>query len=347
MNQGNSDIDFVVTWVDGNDPDWQKEKSSYLKMENEEAWSDWVAGGMRYRDWGLLKYWFRGVETCAPWVRKIHFVTWGHIPSWLDISNPKLNIVRHEDFIPIEYLPTFNSNTIELCMHRISGLSDKFVYFNDDMYLLKEQVKESFFKNGLPRDFAGLDLGTITRYNINYRPYNAMVINDHFSKNTVIKHNLSKWINFKYGLRCNFRTLLLMPWSQFSSIQRDHLPCNYLKSTLDEVWKVEHDELHQTCLHRFRGFKEVNHWLFRDWQRVTGKFIPIHPILNGVFSCGPSDDRALREKIYNIIINKKISMICLNDYCEDEKSSEIWVKTLTDAFEKRFPKRSSYELEGI
>ena len=75
--------------------------------------------------------------------------------------------------------------------------------------------------------------------------------------------------------------------------------------------------------------------------------LPIHPILNGVFSCGPNDDRALREKIYNIIINKKIPMICLNDYCEDENSSEIWVKTLTEAFERRFPKRSSYELEGI
>ena len=95
MNHGNNDIDFVVTWVDGNDPNWQNEKSLYLKKENDAAWSDWVAGGMRYRDWGLLRYWFRGVETCAPWVRKIHFVTWGHIPAWLDVSNPKLNIVRH------------------------------------------------------------------------------------------------------------------------------------------------------------------------------------------------------------------------------------------------------------
>ena len=48
-------------------------------------------GVNRYRDWNNLRYWFRGVEKFAPWVRKIHFVTWGHIPDWLDTTNPKIN----------------------------------------------------------------------------------------------------------------------------------------------------------------------------------------------------------------------------------------------------------------
>ena len=80
----NGPIDFVMIWVDGNDPEWRKEKSKYdgkvVTASNSEV---------RYRDWDNLQYWFRGVEKFAPWVNKIHFVTWGHLPEWLDTTNPK------------------------------------------------------------------------------------------------------------------------------------------------------------------------------------------------------------------------------------------------------------------
>ena len=75
------DIDFVVTWVDMNDPEWQKEFSKYSGDRNN------IRNGVseaRFRDYGFLKYWFRGVEKFAPWVRKIHFVTSGQKPEWLD-----------------------------------------------------------------------------------------------------------------------------------------------------------------------------------------------------------------------------------------------------------------------
>ena len=123
-------IDFIITWVDGNDDNWQKEKSKYNPNGGENCKS-------RYRDWEQLKYWFRAVEKYAPWVNKIHFVTWGHLPEWLNTDHPKLNIVNHKDFIPEEYLPVFNSVAIEIHMHRIKGLSDKFVYFCDDFYLMQ------------------------------------------------------------------------------------------------------------------------------------------------------------------------------------------------------------------
>ena len=55
---------------------------------------------IRYRDWDNLQFWFRGVEKFAPWVNKIHFVTYGHLPKWLNVNNKKLNIVNHKDFMP-------------------------------------------------------------------------------------------------------------------------------------------------------------------------------------------------------------------------------------------------------
>ena len=73
-------------------------------------------------------------------------LTHGHLPKWLNINNPKLNIAKHSDFIPKEYLPTFSSHSIELNLHRIEGLVERFVYFNDDMFLLRPVKRELFLQ---------------------------------------------------------------------------------------------------------------------------------------------------------------------------------------------------------
>lgn len=168
-------IDFVITWVDGADPKWLKEKKKYLPETDTDP--------KRFRDWDLLKYWFRGVETFAPWVNKIHFITWGHLPEFLNVDHPKLNIVNHADYLEENYRPTFNSNAIELSMHKIQDLSEHFVYFNDDTFLVKEVEKEHFFKNGLPRDVAILNPIVPKNYNSisNVMLNNISVINEHFS----------------------------------------------------------------------------------------------------------------------------------------------------------------------
>ena len=98
-----NEIDFVILWVDGNDPAWREEFVRTRQAENDDA------SEIRYRDWRNLHYWFRSAERFAPWVRKVHFITWGHLPAWLRRDHPKLHIVNHRDFIPAEYLPTFLS----------------------------------------------------------------------------------------------------------------------------------------------------------------------------------------------------------------------------------------------
>ncbi len=89
-------IDFVIIWVDGSDVSWQKEKASFSGEDKRPS---------KYRDWGLLRYWFRGVETFAPWVNRVHFVTCGHLPEWLNTEHPKLHVVKHADFIPGNIFP--------------------------------------------------------------------------------------------------------------------------------------------------------------------------------------------------------------------------------------------------
>ena len=159
-------IDFVIAWVDGGDPAWQRERDRYGKMgektaaeetgEREKSGVAYDTRDVRYRDWDCLRFWFRSVEQNAPWVHKIYFVTWGHVPKWLNGNHPKLEIVRHEDYIPGEFLPTFNSHTIELNFHCIPGLSEQFVYFNDDMFLLQQVSPGQFFRDGKPLDMLAL-----------------------------------------------------------------------------------------------------------------------------------------------------------------------------------------------
>ena len=114
------DIDFVITWVDMDDAKWQVDFAKY--SGNKGNTKNGVSEA-RFRDYGFLKYWFRGVEKFAPWVRKIHFITCGQKPEWLDTTNPKINLVDHKDYIPIQFLPTFNSVVIEYYLHKIPDLA--------------------------------------------------------------------------------------------------------------------------------------------------------------------------------------------------------------------------------
>src|SRR5699024_4961874 len=191
--------------VDGNDPEWQKEKMLYDESNKGDK------RNIRFRDWDNLQYWFRGVEKYANWVNKIHFVTWGHVPEWLNTEHPKLNVVKHEEYIPERYLPTFSARPIEINLHRIPGLSEKFVYFNDYMFLLNKLTPEDFFIKGKPCDTAALDIA-VKRDEVHATSvFNSLlIINKHFNKKDSIKNNFGKWYNFKNGYPA-IKTLLLTP----------------------------------------------------------------------------------------------------------------------------------------
>ena len=143
------EIDCVILWVDGADEKWKKRKDFYSR-EFVEFQQD--AGDDRFRDWDTLRFLYRGLDKFAPWFRRIYLVTDRQVPAWLNLNDNKIYVVDHREFIPEEYLPTFNSHTIEMNLHRIKGLSEYFVYFNDDMFLLNRVEPQLFFNNRLPCD---------------------------------------------------------------------------------------------------------------------------------------------------------------------------------------------------
>jgi hypothetical protein len=100
----------------------------------------------RFQDNNQLKFSLRSIEKFAPWARHIIIVTNGQTPAWLNLSHPKIRLVTHEQIFPDKsHLPTFNSLAIESHLHRIPGLSRRFIYFNDDILLGKPVTIEDFY----------------------------------------------------------------------------------------------------------------------------------------------------------------------------------------------------------
>lgn len=328
-------IDFVVLWVDGSDEKWLADKNKYSDEK-----IDIVNSAKRYRDYDILKYWFRGVEKFAPWVNKIHFVTYGHLPEWLNTSNSKLHIVNHKDFIPKQYLPTFNANTIELNLHRIKGLSDKFVYFNDDMLLLDYIDSDYFFKKGLPCDSWQEDILILDKTSdLNF--YHIIVndlkiINSHFNKREAIKNNFFKWFNFKYG-KGLIKNLLLYNWKNIAGFHNYHMPSAFLKSTFETVWSKEPEILDEASVTKFRSENDVNQYVMSLWQIYSGKFsVKAHKDFGKLFTLGDNN-----AELYKFIENKSSKVICIND--GDVTEVELVKRELKIVFNKILPDKSSFE----
>ena len=326
-------IDFVIPWVNGNDPEWIKEKSNFEKQ------SEGDRRDIRFRDWDNLRYWFRAVEAYAPWVNRIHFITWGHLPEWLNTAHPKLNIVTHQDYIPQAYLPTFNSHTIELNMHRIPELADQFVYFNDDVFLNAPVKPSDFFLHGLPRDIFAQDaiyFGPDSVGAINGN--NLKLINTHFSKKNALLKNWTKWYSPAFGIRNLMKTSLLLPWPGFPGFLYKHTTTNLLKSTLETVWAEETECLDRTCRCRFRQPTNVNQWVFKYWQLATGRFVPMSHRFSHCYHIKDSVTAVCQS-----ISDQKYAITCINDTARTQNFEKLALE-IKNAFAEKFPKKSRFEL---
>lgn len=328
------DIDFVIAWVDGSDPAWCAERVKYDPNAK-----DAKHLAERYRDWDNLQYWFRAVETYAPWVHKVYFVTWGHVPAWLNPDCEKLVIVNHKDFIPAEYLPTFNANTIELNFHRIPGLSEYFVFFNDDMFLTRPVKPEDFFRNGLPRDELIQDAVRFTPNSIGHLIGSDLaLLNKHFDKKQLRRQPVTHLMNPGYGLLNLYRNLVLTIWPYYTGFYCSHICASYLKSTLEKVWELEPEVLHKTCLCRTRGASNVNQYLFKFWQLAEGRFAPRSVKFGRAFHLTDQFDEALADAIEN----SRYSTVCIND-TELVSNFEAQKERVKALFQKKLPKKSSFE----
>ncbi|MBW8010751.1 MAG: hypothetical protein FVQ83_05830 [Chloroflexi bacterium] len=222
-------IDIVYTWVDGDNPAFQEmlKKSSATEKT---LYSVSGVGNHRFRDNKELRYSLRSVEKFAPWVRTIHILTNGQHPIWLDLNHPKISLVSHHTvFKESSHLPTFNSHSIELNLHRIPGLSQKFLYFNDDIFLGRAV---------LPEDFIIASGGHIIYLDDIPIPTESKEIHDQAYAYT--------------------QNLVEQQWGQkYSRLVPAHLPQLYDRDILIELEQQFSKEYAETCSHKFRAANDV------------------------------------------------------------------------------------------
>jgi len=328
------DIDFVITWVDMNDPQWQKEFAEYSgKINNSKN----GVSEARFRDYGFLKYWFRGVENFAPWVRKIHFVTCGQRPEWLNIDHPKLHLVDHKDYIPRPFLPCFNSNVLEYYLHKIPDLTEQFVYFNDDFFIIAPVAPNRFFKNGLPCDIAAFRFNSGMSQWAKSLRNNLIIINKHFDKKEVTSRFHDKWYNKIYGDKARLNYLFKF-YNQFITLRTPHNAQAFLKSTFEEVWAAAEEELTKASAYRFRSTKDLTPELFRTWQICKGNFEPYN-----TYNDTKMFPLVLRSaKAIQAIYEQSYSLICLNDNVHI-RNYTLTMSKIQEAFETILPEKSSFE----
>lgn len=328
----NKKIDFIIAWVDGNDSQRQAQRNKYAGINPENL------AEYRFRDWDTLKYLLRWIEKYTPWVNNIFFVTCGHYPSWLNLKHSKLKFIKHEDYIPKEYLPTFNSHTIELNFHRIKDLSEHFVYFNDDMFVINNMEKSDFFESGIAKQVAWLSAIATNNEIFDHIILNdTHLINRHFSHKEVIKKNRKKWFYPNYGPKTLLKTLFLQNYPCFVWLTNHHLPNSLLKSTMNKLWEEEYDILDNSSKSKFRNERDVNQYVFSWYDICNGNFIPRNKSIGRCFTIKNNN-----EKLINSIIKQKYKMICINDTSNDFDFKKVKTEII-NAFEKILPKKSEFE----
>lgn len=315
-------IDFVVPWVDDSDPVWRAKKEKLFPEKSSGS----------HKDYGTFKYWFRMVEENASWVNKIYIVTDEQRPEWLNVDHPKIELVYHKDFIPNQYLPTFNSGVIIMNTHRIKGLSENYVLFNDDTFLVNPIKPSDYFVDGKPRLY-GIYSPVVPDEIFKKMLFNNMlIINKHFPDKALKKYPF-KFFNFAYGMQ-NIRNLLTMFWKKPGYINM-HLPSPLTKSTLEHLWKVEPEFLDRASQNKVRDYDtESNEYLVNYWNIETGNFEPAR------VDFGKNILITDVDKLESVMANKNTKIVCVNDLYD---ISDNYYEKLAQILEKHYPKKSSFE----
>ena len=292
-------MDAVITYVNGNDPVWKKDYEEFTNVS---------LMGKRFRDWGTLKYLLRGIENRMPFVRNVYLVVShpSQVPEWVDRKN--LKIVLHRDIIPEEFLPTFNCNPIEMHLHRIPGLDEEYLYFNDDMFPVGDCKPEDFFCNGRPV--------------IGY--YRHFIAGNMYKK---ICRNSDRLARKALGLK-----------PSFFFTRPQHICSPMLKSQCEELYYMVEEQVRRTSASRTRTENDLNQYLFLDYMNYKGMVIR-EKISNKHFSVSVASPESLEA----FLRKPDRNLVCINDVHLSESRYEALHDAILNAFESVFPIKSKYE----
>lgn len=262
----NFPIDAVITWVDGNDPALNAKRASYIQPG--EAREKDIAAPTRYANRGEIYWCVRSVNKFMPWIRRIYIVTDGqdpHVESRIPVE-----IVDHKViFRGYEaYLPTFCTSSIEAMLWRIPGLSEHFIYLNDDFMVCRPVTPEMFFPK-------------------------AGHVLLHARKSSLCL--TQAWYSLKYSLGIACRVNHIQRMMNAAAIAGDgksfvrlaHTPYPLLRSTLEQFYTQHPERLLQNIRNKFRSlqhFRTDEICYTRLLHEGRLRLLPVRPVLMRYYS---------------------------------------------------------------
>ena len=291
-------MDIVITYVDGNDPVWKQDYEKYTNVPIMQK---------RFRDWGTLKYLLRGIEVNMPFIRNVYLVVShpSQVPQWADPEH--LKIVLHKDIIPDHLLPTFNSNPIEMHLHRIEGLDEEYLYFNDDLFPVMPCSREDFFRDG-----KGV-LGFSTHW------FAAGMYKKICRNSDAVARQAS-------GMKrsCSF-------------MRPQHICTPMLRSQCQELYDKYQQRILKS-LTRTRSAINVTQYTYLNYQYYKGLMIR-----ERISAKHCSAALMSPEKLASHILRPERKMLCINDVRLSDNRYEELRSVVHESFEKLFPSKSRFE----
>ncbi|MFC7310514.1 stealth conserved region 3 domain-containing protein [Streptomyces monticola] len=307
-------VDAVYTWVDDADPQWRARRDEVRGGGAESA----DTGAVRFRNRDELRFSLRSLAQYAPWIRRVHLVTAGQTPAWLDTDHPDLTVVDHRELFadPGAALPTFNSHAIETQLHRIEGLSEHFLYFNDDMFLGRPTTPDTFFLgSGLPRVFwAGASVPPLPP---------------------------SERDEGYLAAAKNNRALLERDFGRTLTHGFVHAPYALRRSLLEELTERYADELTATSRSRFRSHRDHSlvSSLFQHYAFVTGRAVP-----GGIsYEYVDIGSRSGHARLGQLLQSRGRMAFCIGEAPHSTLSDQEMALAMRSFLTAYFPVRSPYE----
>lgn len=309
-------VDAVYTWVDDSDPQWRARRDAALGGPDDGSSPD--HGAVRFRNRDELRYSLRSLAMYAPWIRHIYLVTAGQTPPWLNQDHPDVTVVDHRDLFadPDDALPTFNSHSIESQLHRIEGLSEHFLYLNDDMFLGRPTTPETFFlSSGTSRFF--------------------------WSSASVPALPVSPDDEGYLAAAKNNRELLCREFGRTTTHSFFHAPYALHRSVLAELTERFPDELGATARSRFRSNSDISlvSSLHHHYAYLTGRAVP-----SGIaYDFVDIGSRADHARLGQLLQGRNKTAFCIGESPDSELADEEMALAIRAFLTAYFPVRSPYE----
>jgi hypothetical protein len=311
-------IPIVYLWVDGSDPAYQQRHASTGRVTS------------RHRDNQDLLYSIRSLETNMPWWKgTLYIVTDNQIPKWLNMSHPRVKLVDHIDIIPIQYMPTSVSNTIEWFLKDIRGIDDYYMALNDD-FLFLNPVE--------PADFLDAE-GRLAL------PFNAAVLEN--SEQSVAEHvQADRLWNASVHRSMNLLERKLAAAADFKPLAKkyyvQHAPRIFSKAKMKALFELFAPELKLSLRQKCRSDTILDTIYLSVYYMAYKDGLEVKPRGNDFF-------RSVMDSTHFIELDREIraagpekKFLCLNDTFEEAITSE----KLVDLYAGLFPVPSSFEKAG-